>query len=478
MYRLRGSDAQTIYTETPTSPFVTLKVMIYEPISSDDVPSYKELKNFIKNGIQSWCSNGLSMRVIRVPFDIHHPIWVPDSNFNLDDHIHNVALPAPGNNEKLCEFISYILSMPMDQKRPLWDSWVVEGLEGGRIAWFCKVHHVHADGIMSVDQIIRLHTARRSVSVDDPFPRCHLPPPKKSHLITSALIDLFKSYSIELPGIFRNLRKARLARPKPGSRNFEEGVVSAFSAPYTIFNAPGGHYRNFEYQTFSLRIIKLIAKKYGCTINTLVLTIVSEVILRYLSEMKQVIPDTPLVIVMPVSKKKSDNSKVFLNTEIHNNNLALAFVSMDLRIRSFDERLLAIQKSSEIAMQHVRITDGRRIDNFSDYLPGSLFRILNWYISRRQRLKRSVLANFSVSNVPGPQEQLYACDGRLKMVDLLSCGNLMDINAFGVTVWSYLDKFSFNLLFRKGVLPKQNRISELFDEVYGELYLSTERHDD
>lgn len=468
MYRLRGSDAQTIYTETTSSPFVTLKVMIYEPVNSDDVPTYDEIKQFIKSGIRGWCDQGMSMRVVRVPFDLHHPVWVSDPNFNLDDHIHNVALPYPGDNEKLCEFISYILSMPMDPLRPLWDSWIVEGLDGGRIAWFCKVHHVHADGMMSADQIVRLHRQNSSAEMSE-VPYSIAVAPNKISLISDAIVDLIKSYTVELPGIFRVLKNGRKSSR---AINFDVDIKElpkAFGAPYTVLNAPGGHYRRFEYHTFSLQNFKNLAARYGCTINTLVLSIVSEVLRRYFLEIGEKIPDSPLVVVMPVGKKKIENSKVFLNTEIHNNNVALAFVSLDLQIESFSERLNSIRRASDLAMQHVKHTDGRRIDNVSDYLPGILFRLLNKYISRRQRLRRSLLANTSISNVPGPKDQLFACDGRMRLIDLLSCGNLMDINAMGVTVWSYMDKLSFNLLFRKGVLPKQGRIVELFKDVHQEL---------
>jgi WS/DGAT/MGAT family acyltransferase len=470
MYRLRGSDAQTIYTETAVSPFVTLKVMIYEPVSEDDVPTYTELKQFIKNGLKSWCDQGLSMRVVRVPFDLHHPVWFLDPDFNIDEHIHNVALPKPGNSEKLCEFVSYILSMPMDQGRPLWDSWIVEGLEGGRIAWFCKVHHVHADGMMSADQIVRIHQQDSGSLKEKLSAKVLVSSPGRVALVTHAILDLIKSYTIELPRNIRVVKKARKSSiEKIEIDDNSTELPKAFGAPYTCLNSPGGHYRRFDYHSVSLSKFKLISKKYNCTINTLVLSVVSEVIRRYFIEIEEPVPTDPWVVVVPVAKQKVDNAKIFLNTEIHNNNLALAFVSLDLKIVSFCERLDSIRRSSEMAMAQVRHSDGRRIDSFSDYLPGILFTLLNKYISYRQRKKRSLLANISISNVPGPKEQLLACDGRLKMVDLLSCGNLMDINAMGVTVWSYVDNLCFNLLFRKGVLKKQYRIKEILSEVILEL---------
>jgi len=98
MQRLRGSDAQTIYNESITSPYVTLKVMIYEPVSEDAAPCFEEIKAFITKGISAWSKKGLAYRVLRIPFDLHHPVWVKDRDFSLDEYIHHIALPAPGDN--------------------------------------------------------------------------------------------------------------------------------------------------------------------------------------------------------------------------------------------------------------------------------------------------------------------------------------------------------------------------------------------
>ena len=83
MQRFRGHDAQFLYNESATSPFVTLKVMIYEPVTPGDTPSFNEFKQFIAAGVSDWINRGLGMRVLRIPFDLHHPVWIQDKNLSL-----------------------------------------------------------------------------------------------------------------------------------------------------------------------------------------------------------------------------------------------------------------------------------------------------------------------------------------------------------------------------------------------------------
>jgi WS/DGAT/MGAT family acyltransferase len=468
MQRLRGSDAQTIYNESPTSPFVTLKVMIYEPTGGGAPPTFEEMKAFITKGISSWVSKGLGYRVIRIPFDLHHPVWIKDPNFSLDDHIHHIALPAPGDKEKLCEFVSYIMSMPMDPNRPLWDSWVVEGLEGGKVAWFCKMHHVLADGLMSAEQIINIHNQQENVvKKGGNFAiNASSEVPSKLQLILTALRDLVKSYAVEFPVYFRKFKEARAAQAAEKEPTSE--AYGPFMAPFTFLNQAGGPYRAYRYESVPLSEFRAISKKLDCTINDLVMTLTSEALRRYLLEYDH-LPSSPLVISMPVTNRGDDIRQKFLNTEIQNNSVSIAFVPLDLQIESFEDRLQSIKEGSRAAMEKIRYTKGARMEHFADFTPGSFFRLMNWIMAKRQKQRKNPLANMAISNVPGPRETLYACDGRLKMTQLLSCGNLLDVGALGVTVWSYVDTLCFSCFFRKGVVPHPERFTQHLQQSYREL---------
>jgi diacylglycerol O-acyltransferase / wax synthase len=468
MQRLRGGDAQMIYNETPTSPFVTLKAMIYEPVNPGSAPDVEELEAFICKGIASWARKGLGLRILRVPLDLHHPVWVEDPNFSLDDHIHHIALPAPGDKQRLCNFISYVMSMPLDPTRPLWDSWIVEGLEGGRVAWVCKMHHVLGDGLMSAEHINNIHhqdAAQPASAGDAPaIITAATSMPGSWQLVKGALRDLARGFIEEFPTYFREFRRARATSNKEPVEN----AYGPMMAPYTFFNQPGGPYRIYRYETFSLTQFKALSRKLDCTINDLVLALCSQALRRYILDIEP-LPSKPLVVVMPIGNRGNDIHPKFLNTEIMNNSVSIAFVPLDLQIEDFVERLESIKRGSRAAMEQIRRTRGARMENLADFLPGSFFRLSNWVLAWRQHRKQNPLASAAISNVPGPREPLFACDGKLKMVELLSCGNLVDSSALGITVWSYLDKLCFSCFFRKGTMPHPEKFTSYLDQAYQQL---------
>jgi diacylglycerol O-acyltransferase len=203
---------------------------------------------------------------------------------------------------------------------------------------------------------------------------------------------------------------------------------------------------------------KVMSRELDCTINDLVLTLCSEALRRYIIGIEP-LPTSPLVVVMPVGNRGDDVHPKFLNTEIMNNSVSIAFVPLDLQIESFTARLESIKLGARAAMEQIRRTRGARIENLADFIPGSFFRLMNLVLARRQSHKKNPLASAAISNVPGPREPLYACGGRLKMVELLSCGNLVDNSALGITVWSYMDNLSFSCFFRKGTIPDPEKFT-------------------
>ena len=146
MQRLRGSDAFAIYSGSSSSPFVTLKVAIYTPTDDTDLPTAREIDGFIRKGIVTTGARSANLRIMRVPFDLHHPVWVADPDFSPDNHIYHTELPPPGNKAQLCEFLSDLMGKPLNPERPLWEVWLVSGLESGATAIVFKVHHALADG--------------------------------------------------------------------------------------------------------------------------------------------------------------------------------------------------------------------------------------------------------------------------------------------------------------------------------------------
>jgi WS/DGAT/MGAT family acyltransferase len=467
MQRLRGSDAYAIYSETPTSPFVTLKVAIYRPTHKSDVPTPDEIRHFIKRSIVAVGASRASLRIIRVPFDLHHPVWLQDPDFSPDDHIHDTELPSPGGKAELCEFLSDLMGKPLDPDRPLWEIWQVHGLEGGKIAIVFRVHHALADGKTVVKLMEKGHTV--ALDVDETAREVFggEPVPGKPKLIGYALADLARSYTAELPVFYRYLKDAR----QKGAllRNPGKNTVAPFSAPASILNAEGGgRERIYRYESFSLTAFKTLSRAFDCTINTLVMGVCSEALRRYLQEVNE-LPGESLITAMPVGDQGGNDLKRLLNSDIHNNNLAVAILPLHQNIADFRERLDAIKASSQSAIDNLRRSDGRRFDNYLDFLPGTLIRLINSANLHRQRKGKNPYANLVISNVPGPRKTLRAVDDRLELEQLLSVGNLMDAGHLNITVWSYVDNLAFSFLIRKGALPQPERLVEHLKDVVEEL---------
>ncbi len=467
MKRLRGTDAYAIYSETPTSPFVTLKVAIYSPVKKGTDPDSLDFRTFIKDNIAALGATRAAMRILRVPFDLHHPVWLRAPGFNADDHIYEVELPAPGGQAELCDFLSELMSKPLDYERPLWEVWVVKGLEGGRIAVAFKIQHALADGKTMARMIEMSHSSSAGADKPADYDVGEEPVPGKARLVGDALVDLARSYTEELPNFYRHLKRAR--QRAAAVKEATDKLVAPFSAPYNLLNArAGGSARLYRYASFPLADIKAVARHYGCTINTLVLGICSEVLTRYLEEAGD-LPDKPLITAMPMGDPDDSGPSRLLDSDIHNNHLGVAILSLHNDIEDFGERLAAIGESSRAAIEHVHHEEGRRFDNYMDYLPGTAIRMINASMYRRQRKKRDPYANVVISNVPGPRKTLYAMDGLLRMEELLSVGNLMDTGHLNITVWSYVDKLAFSLFMREGALPDPERLLYHLRQVVAEV---------
>lgn len=470
MYRLRGSDAQHIYNETPNSPFETLKVTVYEPLEGEAI-DVAELTEFLKSAVRNSPTQTMSMRVLRVPLDIHHPVWVKDPNYCLDDHYYHTALPAPGGKQQLCDFISTLLSRPLYSDRPLWETWIVEGLEGGRVAAVSKVHHVLADGLTSVKGLVRMHS-QSSPETQPSEPEAEVPPlPSKLRLAANAVVELIRSFTVELPAYWRHIQKKRQA--SAALKAAEPNLCEPFQAPHTVLNELGGPHRYYHYDMFSLQDIRRLSKQFDCTINTFIMAVSAEAFRRYFIEIDQ-LPNEPLVAVMPVGLSSEGELKGLFNTEIQNNSLTFVLIPFDLHKTDFKERLAEIQRASKIGVDNVKKAEGHRLDNFFDYLPAVLIRFGNAVLSWRQRHRKNPMANIGISNVPGPREPMYACNGKYKVAELLSCGNLADLGNFSLTIWSYMDQMCFSYHYRKGPIPRHHRIHEHVADIINELLVNPE----
>ncbi|MFD6464086.1 wax ester/triacylglycerol synthase domain-containing protein, partial [Streptomyces roseolus] len=152
MERLTGLDASFLYLETGTQHLHVCALLILDPTTGDY--SFDAFKAEL--GRRLPLIPQMTRRIHEVPFNLDHPVWAEDLDFDLDYHVRRIGIPSPGGRRELAELIGDIASRPMDRDRPLWEMTVVEGLDGGKVAVVSKYHHAAVDGITGTNMMMHL----------------------------------------------------------------------------------------------------------------------------------------------------------------------------------------------------------------------------------------------------------------------------------------------------------------------------------
>jgi len=154
MQRLTGLDATFLYMETPTNHMHVASTIVVDPSTVPGGYSFERVRALVENRLP--LLPPFRRRLVEVPFGLHHPIWIEDPDFDLDYHIRRAALPAPGGKKELEEFAADVFGRPLDRSRPLWEMYLIEGLEHGHIGVVTKVHHSAIDGVSGAELTVNL----------------------------------------------------------------------------------------------------------------------------------------------------------------------------------------------------------------------------------------------------------------------------------------------------------------------------------
>lgn len=154
MERLSGLDATFLYLETPSLHMHVAMTMVIDPSTMDGGYSFERIKEFIRT--RAHLVPPFHRRVVSVPFNLAHPVWVDDPEFDIDYHVRRIGAPAPGGRRELADLAGQIASTQLDRSRPLWELWVIEGLKQGRVGVVTKIHHCAIDGTSGADLMVHL----------------------------------------------------------------------------------------------------------------------------------------------------------------------------------------------------------------------------------------------------------------------------------------------------------------------------------
>jgi diacylglycerol O-acyltransferase len=375
----------------------------------------------------------LRQKVLAVPFDLALPVWVDDPSFDLDFHVRRAAVPAPGGRRELSDFVQRVLSRPLDRTKPLWELYVIEGLEDGHVATLMKVHHAMVDGLAGMHLAAAVYDLSPESRLETPQPWSPEPEPTSSDLLTDALRELATQPVQGLATAMANIRRSP-ALAALGLGGVASGVRSIFgmgARPPSPFNVRVGPNRRFAMTEAPVERFREIKGSLGGTVNDVVLTVVGGALRRILAARGEPTKGRTLRVMVPVSVRGEVDAG-------SGNRVAPAFVDLPVGSMSPKRRLERVREGTHHLKRSMMATGSDAIIGLGAYVPGGLLAVA------ARGASRGPWFNLVVSNVPGPQQPMYLAGARLvasypsmplgeNSALSIACTSLAGTMAFGLT---------------------------------------------
>jgi WS/DGAT/MGAT family acyltransferase len=464
MRQLTSLDAQFLALETPrqsghvagmaildtsTAPGGTLACADIQALIAERLPLLPPLR---------W-------RLAEVPFGLDYPYWVDDQDFDLHFHVRELALAPPGSDDQLAEQVARIVSRPLDRARPLWELYLIHGLESGHVGMLTKIHHALIDGMSGAEimgLLLDLEPGKRELPApdrwgdDEPAPGelgmlarglMGLPryPLRALRALPSAVPNIEDTPFATLPGAGLVGRIAGRARQVAGGDGASLPDRGRLVAPRTKFSGRISPHRRFAFGQLSLDEVKSVKNAYGCTVNDVVVAICAGAVRRWLIEHDD-LPSEPLVAQIPVSVRTTEQVGTY------GNRIMLMAAPLFTDVEDSVERLQRTHEALKVMKERHRALPAELLQDANHFIPPAVF-------SRAARLTFRLSTsgagrptwNLVISNVPGPQFPLYCAGARL--VANYPVSVITDGMGLNITVMSYCGHLDFGLVGDRDQMP-------------------------
>jgi len=446
--RLTGLDASFLHLETPSSHMHVAGVMLLD----GSPPAHEDLVEAISSRLH--LVPRYRQRLAFVPFEQGRPRWVDDPHLNLNYHVRTTALPAPGSENQLKALAGRVFSQQLDRDKPLWELWVVEGLDGGeRFAVLSKTHHALVDGISGVDIMsVLFDTSPEPEAPPDPGKRwLPRPLPSRTQLLAEALIERATVPAEVVRGVRAVFRAPRrIASAAVGSLAGIGAMAWAGinPAPTSPYNVPIGPHRRFTWVRVSLADVKAIKGALGGTVNDVMLAIVAGGLGRDLRRRGVDVRGLELKAMVPVSVRAQEARGALGNQ--------VAAMMAPLPVGADD----AVTRFETIGTAMKRLKEGGQAVGAKVMTDLSGFAPPNIMSQAARVVARQRFFNVVVTNVPGPQFPLYLM-GR-EMTEAFPMVPLLDRQSLGVAIMSYNGRINFGLVGDYDVMADIDQLAKDF----------------
>ena len=447
MKQLSGLDAMFLATETADQPMHIGGLAIYDQSELPEVIRFKDILETVDGRVH--LSSVFRRKQARVALSLDLPYWVDDPEFDVEFHVRHIALPAPHDRRQLMIEAARINSRPIDRRRPLWEMWVIEGLDNlkgvspGSFAVLYKLHHAAVDGISGREFIDVVHDRSPGKVVVkaseewNPSPR-----PREFALLARAIVN-----GVATPvRLGRSIRETAPILRETLLRGLRANPLFPGNVPRTKLNRKITAPRVHDSLTLSLHAVRQVKSAVeGATVNDVILAVVGGALREYLS-LHDDLPDVTLVAGCPISIRPPKDQLAAGNQAI------IAMVALGTDIADPLDRLAAIHASISVKKEFTYAVPAKVLTDYAQYLPGSLTMLATRTYSRAALANRHrPVMNTIVTNVPGWRDQLYFCGAKMTHYEPL--GPVWDSLGLIHPVVSYRDEITIAFDAARNVMP-------------------------
>lgn len=447
--RLTALDTSFLHLEDANSHMHVAAVSVFE----GPAPTHVDLMEHVESRLR--LVPRFRQKVRFVPFAQGRPVWVDDPHFNIEYHVRATALPPPGSEEQLKLLAGRIFSQQLDRSKPLWEIWLVQGLEregdspteAKRFALLSKTHHCLVDGVAGVDITAVMFDTAPEPEPSPPGSAWYpSPEPSGAQLFGEALLDRATQ-----PAELARSARAALRAPKAIAQHGIEALsgISAIArtglgARPSPLNVDIGPHRRFDWLRTDLDVVKAIKNSLGGTVNDVVLAIVTGGLRRFFEDRGIDTAELELKAMVPVSVRRSDEYGMT------GNRVAAMMAPLPVFEPDPAERLRILRESMAHLKDSRQAVGAQLLTELGGFAPPTV-------LAQAGRLQaRQRFFNLVVTNVPGPQFELYVLGHRL--LETFPLAPLAKRQALCVAVMSYNGKLNFGLLADYDAIPDLDRL--------------------
>ena len=454
-------DASFLALETPTTHMHVAGVAVFEagplqrPGGGIDI---ERIKAHIQGKLQY--IPRYRQRLAFVPA-INRPVWVDDDHFNFEYHVRHTSLPRPGRDQQLKLLAGRIVSQQLDRAKPLWELWVVEGLEQDRFAVIAKIHHCMIDGVSGVDLTTILLNVVPTETIEEAPPWTPRPVPNNSQLVVAEAARVARRTVDTLTNLptmrsrSREMAKTMGGRAVAAYESLRSGWLS--TASRTPLNPDLGPNRRFDWTETSLEDVKAIKRSLGGSVNDVVLAIVAGAIRQFLVEERGfAVDDAEFRVMNPVSTRSPDQKGAL------GNQVAMWLVHLPIAEGDVVTRLQKIREETSRLKSTNQALGASTLVELSRGTPLTLISIANRVVGPMIRP-----FNLTVTNVPGPQFPMYLLESR--MIANYPIVPLWSQHGLGLAVFSYNGHLQWGIHVDFDAVPDTERVALALQNATSEL---------